>query len=147
MLERLADLREGRSKRVSSWDTSGRNADAWAVEAGETKTLAELKGAGVIRHIWFTIGAPDALYLRQAVLRMHWDGQQHPSVEAPVGDFFGIGHCRVNSYSCAVMNMSTNAGATLFNRHAAMNCYWPMPFSNGGGIPTENQATETTGGG
>ena len=65
-------------------------------------------------HIWFTIGAEDPLYLRQCVLRMYWDGQSHPSVEAPVGDFFGVGHSKVASYSCAVMNMSANQGHPRF---------------------------------
>ncbi len=145
MLERLATLREGRSKRVSSWDTRGRNGDAWPIDAGETKTLADIRGAGVIRHIWFTIGAPDAHYLRQAVVRMYWDDQDHPSVEAPVGDFFGVGHCRVGSYNCAVMNMSANAGQTIFGHHAAMNCYWPMPFSSGARITVENQGDKGIG--
>jgi hypothetical protein len=61
MLDHLSRLRDGRSRRVSSWDTSGRNADAWPIEAGETKLLADLTGAGVIRHIWFTVGADRAL--------------------------------------------------------------------------------------
>lgn len=139
MLENLALLREGRSKRCSSWDQSGGNSDAWQLEPGETKTLAQIDGAGVIRHIWFTVGADDAMYLRQAVVRMYWDGQQHPSVEVPVGDFFGIGHARVGSYSCAVMNMSANAPPGIFSHHAAMNCYWPMPFASGARITVENQ--------
>ena len=50
---------------------------------------------------------------------MYWDGEEQPSVEAPVGDFFGVGHAKVASYSCAVMNMSANRGD---DRHAAMNC-------------------------
>src|SRR5437868_402555 len=95
MLETLAQLRDGRSKRCSSWDRSGRNTDCWRIEPGETRTLADIRGAGVIRHIWFTIGADDPLYLRQAVVRIYWDGQAHPSVEVPVGDLFGIGHARV----------------------------------------------------
>jgi hypothetical protein len=114
MLDHLSRLRDGRSRRVSSWDTTGRNADAWPIEAGETKTLADLTGAGVIRHIWFTVGAEDPLYLRQCVLCMYWDGQKQPSVEAPVGDFFGVGHSKVTSFSCAVLNMSANPGHSRF---------------------------------
>ena len=68
MLENLALLRDGRSKRCSSWDTSGRNADFWPVEAGETKVLADIPGAGVIRHIWFTVGASERNFLRQCVV-------------------------------------------------------------------------------
>jgi hypothetical protein len=67
---------------------------------------------------------------------MFWDGQKHASVESPVGDFFGVGHSRVSSYSCAVMNMSANEGQ---DRQAGINCYWPMPFADGARIEVENQ--------
>ncbi|NLC58758.1 MAG: DUF2961 domain-containing protein [Armatimonadetes bacterium] len=136
MLENLATLREGRSRRVSSWDTTGRNADAWPVAAGETKTLAHITGAGIIRHIWFTISCEDPLYLRKCVLRMYWDGQEHPSVEAPVGDFFGVGHAKVASFASAVLTMSANPGQ---DSHAAMNCYFPMPFATEARITVTNE--------
>lgn len=136
MLERLATLREGRSRRISSWDTTGRNRDCWTIEAGETRTLAEIQGAGVIRHIWFTIACEDPLYLRKCVLRMYWDGQPHPSVEAPVGDFFGVGHAKVNSFSSVVLNMSARPGQ---DQRAAMNCYFPMPFGKGARITVQNE--------
>lgn len=142
MLEQLSRRREGTSRRVSSWDPSGRNRDAWPVEPGEVKTLADLRGAGVIRHLWFTISAEDPLYLRQCVLRMYWDGMDRPSVEAPVGDFFGVGHGKVSSYSCAVLNMSANQGQ---DRNAAMNCYFPMPFADGARITVENQGDRRVG--
>jgi hypothetical protein len=67
---------------------------------------------------------------------MYWDGQDHPSVETPVGDFFGVGHAKVASYSCSVLNMSANQGN---DTNAAMNCYFPMPFSDGARIEIENQ--------
>ncbi len=136
MLDHLATARPGRSKRISSWDTSGRNRDYWTIPAGQTVTLADIKGPGVIRHIWFTIGAQDPLYLRKSVLRMYWDNQDHPSVEAPVGDFFGVGHSKVASYSCAVLNMSANPGQ---DRAAAMNCYFPMPFESRAVITVQNE--------
>ena len=134
--EGLSRRRVGRTKRISSFDRTGGNADHWSVEAGETKTLAEIAGCGIIRHIWFTMTADEPLYLRKCVLRMYWDGQQHPSVESPVGDFFGIGHSKVSSYSCAVMNMSAKKGQ---DQQAAMNCCWPMPFESGARIIVENQ--------
>src|SRR5919198_1319218 len=82
--------------------------------------------------------ARDPLYLRRCVVRIYWEGEEQPSVQVPVGDFFGVGHAKVASYSCAVMNMSANRGD---DRHAAMNCYWPMPFARGARITIENQAT------
>jgi hypothetical protein len=138
VLDTLSRAREGRTRRISSWDTRGRNRDCWPVAAGETATLAEIDGAGVIRHVWFTVSAPDASYLRRCVVRIYWDGEESPSVSVPVGDFFGVGHAKVASYSCAVMNMSANRGD---EQHAAMNCYWPMPFARGARVTVENEAT------
>ena len=136
MLDDLAKFREGNTKRVSSWDTTGRNRDAWAIDPGEKVDLAKLDDAGIVRHIWFTISCEDPLYLRKAVLRMYWDGSEEPSVETPVGDFFGVGHAKVSSYSCAALNMSANPGQ---DTHAAMNCYFPMPFGDGARIEIENE--------
>lgn len=136
MLDSLSRRRSGHSRRISSWDVTGRNRDCWVVEPGETRALADIPGAGVIRHIWFTIGSEDRLYLRKAVLRMYWDGMESPSVECPVGDFFGVGHGRVGSFSCAVLNMSANPGN---DQNAGMNCYFPMPFADGARITLENQ--------
>jgi len=137
MLEALSRLREGRSKRISSWDTTGGNADFWQIRGGETRTLAAIKGPGIVRHLWVTVNAEDEWYLRTALLRAYWDGEESPSIEAPLGDFFGVGHGVVSSYSCAVLNMSANHGDT---KHAAMNCYFPMPFSDGARIEIANES-------
>src|SRR5580765_1991278 len=90
-LEGLANLSDAVSKRASSADRSGGNADWVEVKAGSTATLADIKGAGSIRHIWFTINSPSPFHLRELVLRMYWDGEPDPSVEVPIGDFFGTG--------------------------------------------------------
>jgi len=73
-LDGLANLSDAVSKRASSADRSGGNADWVAVKAGSTATLADIKGAGSIRHIWFTINSPSPFHLRELVLRMYWDG-------------------------------------------------------------------------
>src|SRR5438105_203309 len=89
----LTRRRAGRTRRRSSYDTTGGNADARPIAVGETAVLADVQGAGCITHLWFTIHCPDdRYYLRHLVLRMFWDGEQSPSVEVPVGDFFNIGH-------------------------------------------------------
>ena len=134
MLESLARLREGRTRRVSSWDRTGRNRDFIVMEAGERRTVADITGAGVIRHIWCTVRCEDEFYLRKLVLRMCWDGLEQPSVEVPLGDLFGVGHARVNSYDSAVLNMSARD-----ERRAAMNCYFPMPFARGARIEVHNE--------
>ena len=73
-LEGLANLSDAVSKRISSADRSGGNADWVEVKAKSTITLANISGAGSIRHIWFTINSPSPFHLRELVLRMYWDG-------------------------------------------------------------------------
>ena len=89
----LPRLRRFRRQRLSSWDRSGGNRDAIQIPPGETAVLGEIEGAGCIRHLWMTMmSLPSEPHeLRQTVLRMFWDGESSPSVEAPLGDFFGIG--------------------------------------------------------
>jgi len=135
MLENLAVLREGRSKRVSSFDRTGGNKDALYLKKGELATLADIPGSGIIRHIWFTILAGEG-YLRRMTLRMYWDGMKYPSVEAPVGDFFGIGHADLAPLNTVVFSVSAS---DFMGPKAGLNCYWPMPFSNGAKITIENE--------
>src|SRR5512143_2616860 len=86
-------LRPGvKRMRVSSYDQTGGNRDWWDIEPGETRDLAHLSGAGSIKHIWCTMWAEDKFTFRKLLLRMYWDGETSPSVETPIGDFFGMGH-------------------------------------------------------
>lgn len=77
--------------RASSADTSGGNADFRTIAAGATYTVLDADGPGVISHIWFTINDREAYHLKRIVLRIYWDGEATPSVETPIGDFFGLG--------------------------------------------------------
>src|SRR5262245_32283869 len=88
----LANLREGVKRlRVSSYDRSGGNLDFLPnIEAGKKATLADIQGAGTITHIWVTIASGERYHLRRIVLRAYWDGEAEPSIEAPIGDFFGL---------------------------------------------------------
>jgi hypothetical protein len=113
--------------RASSWDRTGGNHDALPIEPHATAVLADLEGPGIISHVWFTIGCKDRLYLRKLLLRVYWDGEPHPSIETPVGDFFGVGHARTASYQCLAFNMSTHNEGSI-GGGAAMNCWLPMPF-------------------
>ena len=86
-----------------------------SIGAGETFVLAEINGPGIIQHIWMT---PTG-HRRFSILRIYWDGEQTPSVECPVGDFFACGwgpYAQVSSLAVCV------------NPGSAFNCYWPMPF-------------------
>ena len=79
-------------KRSSSYDRTGGNADARPVPAGSTITVLDENGPGQISHIWFTIADREQYHLKKIVLRMYWDDEKTPSVEAPIGDFFGLGN-------------------------------------------------------
>ncbi len=97
-----------------------------AVGGHETVTLAEIEGSGEITHIWLTVHPTQ---WRRLVLRMYWDGEETPSVETPIGDFFCSGwcvRCNVSSIPVAV------------NPAGGFNCYWPMPFRKGARITVEN---------
>src|SRR5690242_176732 len=79
-----------RSLKQSSFDTSGGNSDRWPIAAGATREVFAQDGPGVITHIWFTIAARSGDHLKELVLRGYWDGSAKPSVETPIGDFFGL---------------------------------------------------------
>src|SRR5690242_4813621 len=78
-------------KRISSYDRAGGNEDYRALPAGGSLTLLDEAGPGEITHAWITIASREPYHLKKIVLRMYWDGEDTPSVEAPVGDFFGLG--------------------------------------------------------
>ncbi len=101
-----------------------------SIAAGETFTLADIEGPGVIQHIWMT---PTGNW-RYSILRIYWDDQEQPSVECPVGDFFACGWGRF----CQVSSL-----AVCVNPGSAFNCYWPMPFGRRCRITMENTADES----
>jgi hypothetical protein len=140
-LGQLFLARGGRRRRSSSWDRTGKNADRARVEPGATAAIAEISGAGCVRHIWITISDQELDYLRRLVLRAYWDGESTPSVESPIGDFFGVGHARVSNYWCLPLSMVTGGRPQSENR-AAMNCFFPMPFGSGARLTVENQGRE-----
>jgi len=100
---------------------------------GSSITLAEIDGTGVIQHIWVTVTdrtEKDYYVLRDLVIRIYWDGEEEPSVESPLGDFFccGFGRgCDINSLPIVV------------NPKRGFNCYFPMPFAKNARIIIENQ--------
>src|SRR5579864_1172514 len=76
---------------ASSSESTAGNYDFRTVNPGETVTVLDADGPGAISHIWFTIGGSEPYLLKRVVLRMYWDGEENPSVETPIGDFFGLG--------------------------------------------------------
>ena len=127
--------------RVSSYDKTGGNYDAWPIEAGETKVIAELEGPGAISHIWFTIASTDKFYLRKILLKIYRDDEDEPSVCSPVGDFFGLGHSRSYTYQNAAFSTSCNEDGKL-GEGVAMNCWLPMPYKKSARIEAVNEQKE-----
>lgn len=99
------------------------------IKAGETFTLADIQGEGAIQQIWMT---PTGNW-RYSIIRIYWDDQEHPSVECPIGDFFGMGWGKF---------ASLNSLAICVNPGSAFNCYWEMPFRKRCRITFTNIAAE-----
>ena len=137
LLSDLPVLQSGRPGRASSWDTSGRNADYWRLEAGESRVLADIDGPGTITHIWMTQTAG----YRECLLKFTWDNADHPSVVCPLGDFFGLGHGIVNSYESLLFTASTRRN-NQFNDRCALNCYVPMPFNERAVVELVNEGSQ-----
>ncbi|HOW73443.1 MAG TPA: DUF2961 domain-containing protein [Phycisphaerae bacterium] len=134
-LYRLQDVRTGRSSSSDlNWQTG--NGDCRYLKAGDTVTIADIHGPGVIRHIWFTIAAEDPKYGRSLTLRMFWDGQDQPAVEAPLGDFFAVGHGLCRNVISELVAVSSEG--------RAYNCYWPMPFRKHARITLTNDSKKFT---
>ena len=91
--------------------------------------IADIDGPGIINHIWLT---PTTRW-RNTILRIYWDGQENPSVECPIGDFFCMGW---NEYA------QISSLAVCVNPGSAFNCYWQMPFKSHCRMTLENIAEE-----
>ena len=136
LLSNLGRQQNFTSKRISSYDRTGGNSDRLTIEPGKTAVLAEIKGPAAIHHIWVTISA-EPFYGRKIILRMYWDEEEGPSVEAPIGDFFGVGHGLNRNFSSLPINCSSLG--------RARNCYWYMPFRGSARITATNEGTRTVG--
>src|SRR5580658_6977777 len=129
----LADLPQAKDyvqRRVSSYDRSGGNADARQIGAGETLTLLDEAGPGMISHVWVTIASDDPNHLKALVLRMYWDGEATPSVETPIGDFFGLGLGDYHLYQSLPLSVGADK---------ALNGFFPMPFQKHARITVTNE--------
>jgi hypothetical protein len=130
----LAKPRRGTAKHESSWDRKGGNGDLRRVLPGETLTLLDYQGAGIIRRFWVTIAPRSEMVLhRQAILRMYWDGSKTPCVEAPIGDVFGVGFGEQHDYISLPLNQTSGG----------YNCYWPMPFHKSARWTLTNMSSKT----
>jgi hypothetical protein len=128
----LSLLRDARAFRASSNNPDlTSNDDSLRPIAGETVTLADLDGPGVVTHIWLTIAANEYGWPRLLRLRVYYDGSATPSVDSPVGDFFGAGH----GYERPLNSLMVVNGSS----GRARNSYWPMPFRKSCKITITNE--------
>lgn len=135
----LRDLyreREGKRKRESSYDKTGGNFDFYMLNPMDKKVIFNQSKPGCITHIWITMAAvPEMKYVcleRKLVIRMFWDNEDDPSVEAPIGDFFGLGHGISKNFVSAPLAMCPQNGM-------GYNCFFPMPYNKGAKIEIQNE--------
>ena len=122
-----------KSLKQSSYDTTGGNNDRWPIAAGAVKEVFNAQGAGVITHIWFTIAARSGDHLKELVLRAYWDGNAKPSVEVPIGDFFGLNLGSYQIYESQYLACSPGR---------SLNCYFAMPYRRSARVTVTNEGTQ-----
>jgi len=130
-----------RSRRSSSWDRTGGNMDFAVVGPGETATLLEHDGPGCVTHLYCALAFPELTDYRDAILRCWWDGEQTPSVEVPLGDFFGLAHGRIRLMQSALVAVNPGFGSSH-----GLHAYFPMPFATGARITVEHRGDAALGG-
>jgi len=122
-----------KSLKQSSYDRTGGNSDRWPIKPGETFEVFKSDSPGVISHIWFTIAAQGMYHLKELVLRIYWDGNDKPSVETPIGDFFGLNLADYVIYESAYLACSPGK---------SLNCYFSMPYKKSARITVTNDGKQ-----
>ena len=129
-------LRDYVSHRISSYDTSGANDDGnWKdkIQPGETRVIGKVGGPGIISKMWFTIASDEYYHLKKIVLRIYWDEEEFPSVETPIGDFFGLGLGKYFLFESRYISVGSQR---------AMNTSFPMPFNTSAKITVTNEGKQ-----
>jgi hypothetical protein len=130
-MESILQKQQGKSMRASSGNIL-ENRDAKRLQPGETLTIANLDGPGVITHMWLIANSMEIRYPRAVVLRIYWDEAKVPSVETPFGDFFAVG----NGMRAVVNSLPVKVSS--YGR--GYNCYWQMPFRKKALITVTNES-------
>ncbi len=138
-IEGIFLLKEGRAMRSSSADPAWRtgNNDWRVLGPGESITLADLDGPGLITHLWLTLSCRDRQCPKLLALRIYWDNEKVPSVEAPVGDFFAVG----NGMDAPVDSLPVQVSS----EGRARNSFWPMPFRKHAKVVITNENPYSSG--
>ncbi len=137
-LSNLAVAKTYTEQRITSSDLTGGNDDgdrAHPIMPGETRTLGQVAGPGIITHMWFTIDSPEYYHLKRIVLRIYWDDDPIPAVETPIGDFFGLGLGEYFLYE---------SGPVSVGSQKALNEFFPMPFRKSARLTITNEGSMPT---
>lgn len=116
----------------SSAEDLASNGDAVTILPGKSITLLDADGPGILTHFWNTIAALDPFHGRSVVIRIYYDGNEKPSVVAPLGDFFGVGHGAEKSFTSAPVAVSSHG--------LARTCYWQIPFNKHVKVTVSNES-------
>jgi hypothetical protein len=125
-------LRSSSNSRYPDW-----NDDSAHLYPGETLTIADLEGPGIVTHIWTTSSGSQYGWPRLLRIRAYYDGSDVASVDAPLGDFFAVGHGLERSVQSLMIRDGSDG--------RARNSYWPMPFRKGCRITVTNEGDRFTG--
>jgi hypothetical protein len=128
----IARIKDYSAARVSSGNRFvASNDDSKRIMPGETLVMADLQGAGMISHIWLTVADNEFAWPRLLRIRVYYDGYKTPSVDAPLGDFFGVGHGSERNLDSNMVRDSSMG--------RARNSYWPMPYRKSCRITVTNE--------
>ena len=133
LLSGLTSLHNYVQKRASSYDRTGGNDDFRKIAPGDTLTVLDDSGPGIITHIWIAIASSEKYHLKKLVLRMYWDDEATPSVETPLGDFFGLGLGDYFVFESTPLAVAPDKG---------LNCFFPIPFRKRARITVTNEGKE-----
>ncbi len=136
LLPPYARSQNHKSLKQSSFDTTGGNHDFWNIAKGATREVFNAAGPGIITHIWFTINARSPSHLKEIVLRGYWDGNAQPSIDTPIGDFFGLNLGQYAIYESAYLACSPGK---------SLNCYFAMPYKQSARLTVTNEGREDIG--
>ena len=120
-------------------DNEQSNWDNFNIPPGDRHVLLDAQGPGVITHMWITFLGPEpqdwapqgSADHQQLMLRIYWDRNPRPAVEAPVGDFFA---------SCFGRRSEVVSLPVIVEDADSYNSFWRMPFRKAARIEIENQS-------
>jgi len=117
-------------QRATSREPTGADSDFRTINPGVTLTVLDTDGPGMISHMWYTIGTSEPYHLKRIVLRLYWDNEEAPSVEAPIGDFFGLGTGEYLTWQSEMLSVGSSK---------ALNSFFPMPYGKHARITVTNE--------